>query len=259
MRALIVDADRLLCDELRLHLGDAGVSTTLAHSGEDAFHLANVYNYDVILLELDLPDEAGRGLLKRFRSGKVQTPVIVIASDGAASTKIAALSAGADDYLVKPFDKDELVARIHAVVRRAAGHSQSVLRVGALTLNLANHRVEVAGEPVHLTGKEFQLMELLALRTGTTVSKTTALSHLYGGVDEPHARIVDVFVAKIRRKLMPHSADDLLQTDWGHGYVLRDPEGSRLAPIEGVLRRPRRADAQGERKQKVNIRMTGSR
>ncbi|RYE56263.1 MAG: response regulator transcription factor, partial [Hyphomicrobiales bacterium] len=140
---------------------------------------------------------------------------------------------GADDYVTKPFHREELVARIHAVVRRSKGHSQSVIRTGKLAVNLDAKTVEVDGARVHLTGKEYAMLELLSLRKGTTLTKEMFLNHLYGGMDEPELKIIDVFICKLRKKLsMATEGENYIETVWGRGYVLREPEGGIEALTE---------------------------
>ena len=136
------------------------------------------------------------------------------------------LGFGADDYLTKPFHKDEMVARIQAIVRRSKGHAQSVITTGDLLVNLDQKTVEVASQRVHLTGKEYQMLELLSLRKGTTLTKEMFLNHLYGGMDEPELKIIDVFICKLRKKLsLACGGDNYIETVWGRGYVLREAEG----------------------------------
>ena len=136
--------------------------------------------------------------------------------------KVRSLGFGADDYLTKPFHKDELVARIHAIVRRSKGHAQSVIETGDLKVNLDAKTVEIGGQRVYLTSKEYQMLELLALRKGSTLTKEMFLNHLYGGMDEPEMKIIDVFICKLRKKLFVASGGkNYIETVWGRGYVLR--------------------------------------
>ena len=143
----------------------------------------------------------GYDVLKKLRTAKVSTPVLILSGIGEMDSKVRALGFGADDYVTKPFHRDELVARIHAIVRRSKGHSQSVIRTGKLAVNLDAKTVEVDGARVHLTGKEYAMLELLSLRKGTTLTKEMFLNHLYGGMDEPELKIIDVFICKLRKKL----------------------------------------------------------
>jgi two-component system cell cycle response regulator CtrA len=155
---------------------------------------------------------------------------MILSGTGEIDTKVKGFGGGADDYMTKPFHKDELVARIHAVVRRSKGHAQSVIKTGDVTVNLDAKTVEVNGHRVHLTGKEYQMLELLSLRKGTTLTKEMFLNHLYGGMDEPELKIIDVFICKLRKKLASAThGKHYIETVWGRGYVLRDPEASSVA------------------------------
>ena len=149
--------------------------------------------------------------------------MLILSGIGEMDSKVRALGFGADDYVTKPFHRDELVARIHAIVRRSKGHSQSVIRTGKLAVNLDAKTVEVDGARVHLTGKEYAMLELLSLRKGTTLTKEMFLNHLYGGMDEPELKIIDVFICKLRKKLsLACGGDNYIETVWGRGYVLRE-------------------------------------
>jgi two-component system cell cycle response regulator CtrA len=148
----------------------------------------------------------------------------------ATADKVKGLGFGADDYVTKPFHKDELLARVQAVVRRSQGAAETVVRCGDLVVNVDAKRAEVAGQSVPLTGKEYQMLELLALRKGMTISKDMFLSHLYGGMDEPELKIIDVFMCKLRKKLAAVSGGaDYIETVWGRGYMLREPQCFREA------------------------------
>jgi two-component system cell cycle response regulator CtrA len=162
--------------------------------------------------------------LRSLRVSKVKTPILILTGLAGIEDKVRGLGFGADDYMTKPFHKDELVARIHAIVRRSRGHAQSVIQTGDLVVNLDTKTVEVNGARVHLTGKEYQMLELLSLRKGTTLTKEMFLNHLYGGMDEPEIKIIDVFMCKLRKKLAgAWNGKDYIETVWGRGYVLREP------------------------------------
>jgi two-component system cell cycle response regulator CtrA len=149
---------------------------------------------------------------------------MILSGSSEIDTKVKTFSGGADDYMTKPFHKDEMIARIHAVVRRSKGHAQSVIKTGDIIVNLDAKTVEVNGNRVHLTGKEYQMLELLSLRKGTTLTKEMFLNHLYGGMDEPELKIIDVFICKLRKKLAASAhGKHHIETVWGRGYVLRDP------------------------------------
>jgi two-component system cell cycle response regulator CtrA len=154
----------------------------------------------------------------------VKTPILILSGLAGIGNKVSGLGYGADDYMTKPFHKDELVARIHAIVRRSKGHAQSVVITGDLSVNLDTKTVEISGARVRLTGKEYQMLELLSLRKGTTLTKEMFLNNLYGGMDEPEIKIIDVFICKLRKKLaIASSGKDYIETVWGRGYVLREP------------------------------------
>jgi len=192
-------------------------------NGEEALDLVKHYDYDIVLLDLMLPDIEGYEVVRRMRAARVDTPVLVLSALSRPQAKVRALGAGADDYLAKPFDRDELLARVQAIVRRSKGFSQPMLRVGSLQLNLDSREVMAGGTPVHLTGKEYAILELLVLRKGMVLTKEAFLNHLYGGIDEPEMKIIDVFICKLRKKLALAGAEDLIGTVWGRGYMLRDP------------------------------------
>jgi len=192
--------------------------------GEDALEIGKLYDYDIIILDLMLPDMDGYQVLRRLRAARVKTPVLILSGLNGLDDKIKGLGAGADDYLTKPFDKRELIARIQAIVRRSRGHSDSIIKTGKLTVNLDTRTVEVDGQPLHLTGKEYGILGLLSLRKGTTLTKEVFLNDLYGGMDEPELKIIDVFVCKLRKKLNAATGgENYIETVWGRGYTLRDP------------------------------------
>ena len=230
MRVLLIEDDSAMAQSIDLMLKSEGFNVYSTDLGEEGVDLGKLYDYDIILLDLNLPDMSGFEVLKHLRVAKVQTPILILSGTSTIENKVKGLGVGADDYLTKPFHKDELVARIHAIVRRSKGHSQSVILTGKLTVNLDTKTVEVQGSRVHLTGKEYQMLELLSLRKGTTLTKEMFLNQLYGGMDEPELKIIDVFICKLRKKLAA-AADGKhhIETVWGRGYVLRDPHESAAA------------------------------
>src|ERR1700736_6652939 len=224
MRVLLVEDDSATAQSIELMLKSESFNVYATDLGEEGIDLGKIYDYDIILLDLNLPDMSGFDVLRKLRISRVKTPILILSGLAAIEDKIKGLGFGADDYMTKPFHKDELAARIHAIVRRSKGHAQSVINTDDLCVNLDSKTVEVSGARVPVTGQEYQMLELLALRKGTTLTKETFLSHLYGGMDEPEMKIVDVFVCKLRKKLANASGGkDYIETVWGRGYVMREP------------------------------------
>ena len=224
MRVLLIEDDSAVAQSIELMLKSESFNVYTTDLGEEGVDLGKLYDYDIILLDLNLPDMSGFEVLRSLRVSKVKTPILILSGLAGTEDKVKGLGFGADDYLTKPFDRRELLARIQAIVRRSKGHSESVIKTGKLTVNLDSRTVEVDGHPLHLTGKEYGILELLSLRKGTTLTKEMFLNHLYGGMDEPELKIIDVFVCKLRKKLSIATAgDNYIETVWGRGYVLRDP------------------------------------
>lgn len=225
MRVLIVEDDPMTSKSLELALRAEGMVVDATSMGEDGLEIGKLYDYDIIVLDLLLPDMDGYEVLRRLRASRIETPVLILSGLSEAEKKVKGLGFGADDYLTKPFDRSELVARIQAIVRRSKGHAQSIIRTGKLAVNLDKRSVEVDNDPLHLTGKEYGILELLSLRKGQTLTKEQFLNHLYGGIDEPELKIIDVFICKLRKKLANATGGaNYIETVWGRGYVLRDPD-----------------------------------
>jgi len=201
MRVLLVEDDATTAAGIKMMLGKENFICDTTDLGEDGLEIGKLYDYDIILLDLMLPDIDGYEVLRRLRAARVRTPILILSGLAELDHKIKGLGFGADDFLTKPFDRRELVARIQAIVRRSKGHSESTIRTGKLVVNLDSRIVSVEDQPVHLTGKEYGILELLSLRKGTTLTKEMFLNHLYGGMDEPELKIIDVFVCKLRKKL----------------------------------------------------------
>ncbi|MCZ6863517.1 MAG: response regulator transcription factor [Alphaproteobacteria bacterium] len=233
MRVLLVEDDPATAQGIEMMMRAESYVCDVTDMGEDGLEIGKLYDYDIIVLDLMLPDMDGYEVLRRLRAARVKTPILILSGLNGLDDKIKGLGVGADDYLTKPFDKRELVARIQAIVRRSKGHSDSFIRTGKLTVNLDTRTVDIDGQPLHLTGKEYGILELLSLRKGTTLTKEMFLNHLYGGMDEPELKIIDVFVCKLRKKLTAATGgQNYIETVWGRGYVLRDPAPTENAESE---------------------------
>ena len=225
MRVLLIEDDSATAKSIELILKSESFNAYTTDLGEEGVDLGKLYDYDIILLDLSLPDMSGYEVLHKLRVSKVKTPILILSGTAGIENKVKGLGFGADDYMTKPFHKEELVARIHAIVRRSKGHAQSVVQTGNLIVNLDAKTVEINQVRVNLTGKEYKMLELLSLRKGTTLTKEMFLNQLYGGMDEPEAKIIDVFICKLRRKLANASfGKNYIETVWGRGYTLREPD-----------------------------------
>jgi two-component system cell cycle response regulator CtrA len=223
MHLLLIEDDSNTAQSIELMLQSEGFNMHATELGADGIDLSKAYEYDIILLDLNLPDISGFEVLESLRVSKVKTPILILTGLSRIQDKVRGLGFGADDYMTKPFHRDELVARIHAIVRRSRAHAPSVIQTGDLIVNLDTKTAEVRGVPVHLTGKEYRILELLSLRKGTALTKEMFLNDLYGGMDEPGSKIIDVFMCKLRKKLANASdGKNYIETFWGRGYLLRE-------------------------------------
>ena len=231
MRVLLIEDDSATARSIELMLKSESFNVYTTDLGEEGIDLGKIYDYDIILLDLNLPDMSGFEVLRGLRVSKVKSSVLILSGLADIEDKVRGLGFGADDYMTKPFHKDELVARIHAIVRRSKGHAQSIINIDDLRVDLDRKIVEISGVRVNLTPKEYQMLELLSLRKGTTITKEMFLNHLYGSMDEPESKIVDVFMCKLRKKLAGASGGrDYIETVWARGYVLRE-----LLAIEATI------------------------
>lgn len=225
MRVLLIEDESTMAKIIEMMLKSEGHVTDVTDLGEDGLEIGKIYDYDIIILDLMLPDMDGYDVLKQLRASKIETPILILSGLSELDNKIKGLGFGADDYLTKPFDKRELMARVQAIIRRSKGHAQNTIEMGRMVVNLDSRTVEIDGKMVHLTGKEYGILELLALRKGSTLTKEAFLNHLYNGMDEPEIKIIDVFICKLRKKLEEASGGvNYIETVWGRGYVLRNPE-----------------------------------
>jgi two-component system, cell cycle response regulator CtrA len=242
MRVLLIEDDSATAQSIELMLKSEGFNVYSTDLGEEGIDLGKVYDYDIILLDLNLPDMSGFEELRSLRVSKVKTSILILSGLPGIEDKVRGLGFGADDYMTKPFHRNELVARIHAIVRRSKGHAQSAIQTGDLLVRLDTKTVEVNGARVHLTRKEYQMLELLSLRKGMTLTKEMFLNHLYGGIDEPELKIIDVFMCKLRKKLAASNGKNYIETVWGRGYVLCEP-----GETEAKIRREPGRSVQQER------------
>ncbi len=231
MRILLVEDDLSTARSIELALATEGITCDVTSLGEEALEFAQLYDYDLIILDIMLPDMNGFEVLQQFRESQVGTPVLILSGLTGSDSKVTGLGKGADDYVTKPFNRGELVARIQAIVRRSKGHAQSILRAGDLEMDLEARTVTVRGVAVPLTSKEYSILELLMLRRGVPLKKDVFLNHLYGGIDEPDIKIIDVFICKLRKKLEETSGgENYIQTIWGRGYMIKEELGEEPEP-----------------------------
>jgi len=233
MRVLVIEDDNSTAQSIELMLKSESFNVYTTDLGEEGIDLGKCYDYDIILLDLNLPDMSGFNVLRCLRTSKVKTPTLILSGLADIADKVRGLGGGADDYMTKPFHKDELVARIQAVVRRSRGHAQSVIQNDDLVINLDCKTVEINGVRLHVTPKEYQILELLFLRKETPISREMFLNHLYDSLDEPEMKILDVFIYTLRKKLAKASGGkNYIQAVWGRGYVLQHPrtqDGTKIS------------------------------
>jgi two-component system cell cycle response regulator CtrA len=224
MRVLLIEDDSATSEAIQLMLKAEDYVVDATDLGEDGLELGKIYEHDVIILDLMLPDIDGYRVLKRLRDARIATPVLILSGLAHVDNKLKALGIGADDYLTKPFDRRELIARIGALVRRARGLADPVVPVGRMSVDLKSRCANAGSTIIPLSKREFSILELLTLRKGKVVSKETILDHLYGGMDEPDMKIVDVFVCKLRAKIAKAcDGHHYIGTAWGAGYRLEQP------------------------------------
>ncbi len=220
MHILVVEDDVVTAAKIEVVLQNENFVCDATDLGEVAINRGKMLDYDIIILDLMLPDITGYEVLRQLRAAGVQTPVLILSGLGEVDDKIKGLRFGADDFLTKPFEQRELVARI----RRSKGHSGSAIRTGKLLVDLDSRTATTGDQRLHISPKEYAILELLSLRKGTTLTKEFLLHELYAGTDEPDLRIIDVFVCKLRRKLAKATGgDNYIETVRGRGYLLRDP------------------------------------
>jgi len=232
VRVLLIEDDADLAKSVELTLRREGMQVDVTDLGEDGLEIGKLYEHDIIILDLNLPDVSGHEVLRRMRDSRIRTPVLIMSGDSGIEQRLKGLGYGADDFVPKPVDMRELVARIRAISRRSQGHAASVIEVGRLRIDIDQKRAETAdGKIVPLTVREFAIVEVLALRKNSTVTKETLMSQLYSSEvdEEPEQKIIDVFVHKIRKKLEAATGEQCIETVWGRGYAMKDPCDVRAA------------------------------
>ena len=233
MRILIIEDDQATAKIIQTSLQSEGFVCYTTGIGEEGLEIARHYDdYDLLILDLVLPDMDGYEVLRRLRAVQVTIPVLILSGLSEIDDKIKGLGYGADDYLTKPFECRELLARVNAIIRRTNGHSHSVITVGNLRIDMKDKTVFGHNKPIALTGREYAILELLSIRKGATLSKEVFLNHLYGGMEEPEFKIIDVFICKLRKKLADAlGGENYIETVWGRGYVLREPESEKMTSL----------------------------
>lgn len=226
MKILIIEDDSLLADNIKLQFKKNNIQADTVTSGEEALEYLETYTYDLILLDLLLPDTSGLEILRSIRGKNINTPVLILSGLNDSDNKVEGLSQGADDYLTKPFEPKELMARVNAIVRRSKGYDQSIIKIGSIEVNIDNKQVSAFSKPILVTNKEYSILEILSLRKGKPVSKEYILDQLYGGLEFPEPKIIDVFVCKLRKKIKKVTGQNYIGTIWGQGYVIQEPENN---------------------------------
>jgi len=229
MNILIIEDDALCAKSLAMAVKNEGHYYYICGSGTEGLNAAREGLYDAIILDINLPDSDGFQVAKTIRQGNTKTPLLVVSGRSSVTDRVVALSSGADGYLIKPFDRQELLANLTAIIRRTHGHADSRIVTGPIIVDINKHEVLVGRKRLNLTAKEYHILELLSLRKGSTLTKAHFINHLYGGIDEPESKIIDVFICKLRRKLADLTGGkNYIHTVWGQGYVLRDSVVERI-------------------------------
>jgi DNA-binding response OmpR family regulator len=238
VRVLLVEDQLTLLKALRQGLEEEGFAVDTAADGEEADAKARGTGYDVIVLDLMLPKVDGLTLLKRWRSAGITTHVLMLTAKGTLEDKVIGLDQGADDYLTKPFELEELLARLRALIRRGHQVKDPLIKVHDLTLDTAGRKVQRAGTKIHLTPREYALLEFLAFHRGKVVTRTMIWEHLYDEYDENTSNVVDVYIRYLRNKIDKGFDPPLILTRWGEGYMLRGDDDEPAAQKPPPAKKP---------------------
>jgi two-component system cell cycle response regulator CtrA len=240
MRALFVTNEKDFSNEILKEVRKQGFIVDQIDNDADDLRLISHFKYDIIILDTDSGEDY-HATIKKIRYASVDTPLVVLSPIARTQAKIKAFDYGADDFLVKPFDKSELIARIKAIIRRSNGFSHRTITCGDISIDTTNKTVFVNGTEVHLTNKEYSILELLIMKRDTLITKETFLNHLYGGLDEPEVKIIDVFICKLRKKLASLGARQSIITVWGKGYMMKS-EPAQTVPFRAANSQERYED-----------------
>ncbi|RLA03977.1 MAG: DNA-binding response regulator [Gammaproteobacteria bacterium] len=220
MRILVIEDEKALCEQIGSELKDAGYTVDLAFDGEEGLYLATEFPFDLMVIDLGLPKIPGMEIIENLRSADNHCPILILTARDHWQDKVKGLSAGADDYLAKPFHTEELLARVNALIRRSTGHSSPVLRLGPLTLDTLQQVLLIAEQEIEVTAYEYRLMEYLAHNSGKVISKTELTEHLYEQDYDRDSNVIEVFVGRLRKKLDPDNSLKPIETLRGRGYRL---------------------------------------
>ncbi|MCP4411809.1 MAG: response regulator transcription factor [Gammaproteobacteria bacterium] len=220
MRVLVIEDEKTLCEQIAHDLREAGYTVDKALDGEEGLYLATEFPFDLMVIDLGLPIIPGMEIIQKLRQQENHCPILILTARDHWEDKVSGLSAGADDYLTKPFYTEELMARVNALIRRSAGHSSPVLRLGPITLDTLQQLILVDEKEVDVTAYEYKLMEYLAHNPSKIVSKTELTEHLYEQDYDRDSNVIEVFVGRLRKKLDPDNSIKPIETLRGRGYRL---------------------------------------
>lgn len=223
MRILIIEDEDLLREQLAQAMGAAGLVAEVAANGKDGLYLGNEYPFDLAIVDIGLPDLSGIAVIQAWRKASIALPVLILTARGRWQEKVEGLEAGADDYMVKPFSMEELLARVRALLRRAGGWSQSKIQCGPILLDISTQSVQVNDQPIELTAYEYKVLEYLMLHAGEVVSKTVLTEHIYSQDFDRDSNVIEVFVGRLRKKLNLDKNTNPIETLRGRGYRMALP------------------------------------
>ena len=220
MKLLLIEDDAVIVNQLNLELEKAGFSLDICMDGQDGLYRAREYNYDLLIVDIGLPLISGTEIIQQLRAENNQVPILMLTARGSWQDKVFGLKSGADDYLVKPFQKEELVARIHALLRRAGGYANSKISLGQLEMDMDSQEVTLAGSSLNLTAFEFKLLQYFLLHPNKVASKSVLADYLYDEEQERDSNVIEVIVARLRQKIDPDNSWKPIETLRGRGYRL---------------------------------------